>query len=231
MVCKISGIKIAFTVCLLAIRFRMFSLNSRWMMECNAPMNAKASTKGFTLVEVLTIMLIVAILASIGLPGMNRMLENNRLSANTNRLVSSLYAARSEAVKRNTSAVICTRNIAGNACGGAGTTWNDGWIVFVDIDGDGVRDANEDLLNVVEKTDIKIKVLEEPVIDMVFVDEPINISFSEDGMVDADGDGEVGEIVQDRVYFHLGSEPDRRIIRLGSIGAIRACDPNKPNCP
>ena len=191
-------------------------------MECNAPMNAKASTKGFTLIEVLTIMLVVAILASIGLPSMNRMLENNRLSANTNRLVSSLYAARSEAVKRNTSAVICTRNIAGNACGGAGTTWNDGWIVFVDIDGDGVRDANEELLNVVEKTDT----------GMAFSAEArINISFSGDGMVDADGDGQVGEIVQDRVDFQLDSEHDRRIIRLGSIGAIRACDPDKPNCP
>lgn len=185
-------------------------------------MNAKASTKGFTLIEVLTIMLVVAILASIGLPGMNRMLENNRLSANTNRLVSSLYAARSEAVKRNTSAVICTRNIAGNACGGAGTTWNDGWIVFVDIDGDGVRDANEELLNVVEKTDT----------GMAFSAEArINISFSGDGMVDADGDGQVGEIVQDRVDFQLDSEHDSRIIRLGSIGAIRACDPDKPNCP
>ncbi len=222
MVGKLSGIKIAFTVCLLAIRFRMFSLNSRWMMECNAPMNAKASTKGFTLIEVLTILLVVAILASIGLPGMNRMLENNRLSANTNRLVSSLYAARSEAIKRNISTVICTRDIAGNACGGAGTTWSDGWIVFVDIDGDGVRDANEDLLNVVEKVDT----------GMVFAAEArTNISFSGDGMVDADGDGQVGEIVQDRVDFQLDSEHDSRIIRLGSIGAIRACDPDKPNCP
>jgi len=80
-------------------------------------MNAKRNNSGFTLIEVLTIMLVVAVLASVGLPGMTRMLEGNRLSANTNRLVSSLYAARSEAVKQNIDVVICTRNDAGTACG------------------------------------------------------------------------------------------------------------------
>ncbi len=190
-------------------------------MECNASMNAKASVKGFTLVEVLTIMLIVAILASIGLPGMNRMLENNRLSTNTNRLVSSLYAARSEAVKRSSVLVICTRNNAGNGCD-TSEYWNNGWIVFVDSDNDGVYDAGEELLNVVDKTDT----------GMAFATgAPKTIRFSADGMVDADGDGDIGEVVGDSVSFRLNSDHDSRIIQLGSAGSIRACDPDKPNCP
>jgi len=190
-------------------------------------MNAKASTKGFTLVEVLTIMLIVAILASIGLPGLNRMLENNRLSANTNRLVSSLYAARSEAVKRGTEVVICTRNNAGNGCD-AGEYWNNGWIVFVDDDSHGetgygvfnASDTDEELITVVDKTDT----------GMAFATgAPTTIRFSANGMVDADGDGNIGEVVGDSVSLCLKSDHDSRIIQLGSAGSIRAYDP-EPNC-
>jgi type IV fimbrial biogenesis protein FimT len=185
-------------------------------------MNAKNTHQGFTLIEVLTILLVVAILASVGLPSMTRMLEGNRLSVNTNRLVSSLYVARSEAIKRNIQMVICTRNIAGNACGGAGVYWDKGWIVFVDNDGDGASDAGEEILNVVEKLDDS----------MAFAaGAPINIRFSGDGMVDADGDGQIGEVNGDTVNFRLNSDHDSRIIRLGSVGAVRACDPSKPNCP
>jgi prepilin-type N-terminal cleavage/methylation domain-containing protein len=210
-------------------------------------MNTKNINKGFTLIEVLTILLVVAILASVGLPSMTRMLEGNRLSTNTNRLVSSLYAARSEAVKqnigageditavKNISAMICTRNTAGDACGGAGTTWKDGWIVFVDGDGDGVRDANEDLLNVVEKSDTKIEVFQKKDI----MKKIRSLRFSGDGMVDANSNGTYGEPGPDWVNFQLSSDPDKRIICLGSVGSIRSCNPNdlrqnckydKPNC-
>jgi prepilin-type N-terminal cleavage/methylation domain-containing protein len=185
-------------------------------------MNTKRSNSGFTLIEVLTIMLVVAVLASVGLPGMTRMLEGNRLSANTNRLVSSLYAARSEAVKRNTDVVICTRNNAGDGCD-AGEYWNNGWIVFVDDDkhgdpGYGVYnddDADEVLLNLVEKSDT----------GMVFkAGASKNIRFTGEGMVDANADGKEGEILNDKVSFKLESDHDRRMICLGSSGSIRAYD-------
>jgi prepilin-type N-terminal cleavage/methylation domain-containing protein len=185
-------------------------------------MNTKRNNSGFTLIEVLTIMLVVAVLASVGLPGMTRMLEGNRLSSNTNRLVSSLYAARSEAVKRNISTVICTRNTAGDACGGADAKRKDGWIVFVDTDGDGVRDANEDLLNVVEKLDTGMEFAEEA---------RINITFSGDGMVNSNGNADYGEpghpsTDTDAVNFQLDSDHESRVICLGSIGSIRTCNPN-----
>jgi type IV fimbrial biogenesis protein FimT len=184
-------------------------------------MNAINTHKGFSLIEVLTILLVVAILASVGLPSMTRMLEGNRLSVNTNRLVSSLYAARSEAVKQNTSVVICTRNIAGSACGGAGTDWNDGWIVFVDTDDDGVHDAGEDFLNVVEKTDT----------GMTFASGvSTKIVFSGDGMVNSNGNADYGEpgdprAGTDAVNFQLDSDHKSRLICLGSTGSIRTCNP------
>jgi type IV fimbrial biogenesis protein FimT len=157
-------------------------------------MNTKRNNSGFTLIEVLTIMLVVAVLASVGLPGMTRMLEGNRLSANTNRLVSSLYAARSEAVKQNIDVVICTRNDAGTACD-AGKDWEDGWIVLVD----------GDVVNIVEKLSMDFGFDDDPPF-------PKELTFSGDGMVDS------------KVDFKLESEHDERMICLGSAGSVRTYD-------
>jgi len=115
----------------------------------------------------------------------------------------------------------CT-NIPMIACGGAGTDWNDGWIVFVDTDDDGVHDAGEDFLNVVEKTDTGMKFASGV---------SIKIKFSGDGMVNSNGNADYGEpghpgAGTDAVNFQLDSDHDRRMICLGSIGSIRTCDPN-----
>ena len=174
-----------------------------------------AVSKGFTLIEVLTIMLVVAILASVGIPSMSRMLEGNRLSANTNRLVSSLYAARSEAVKRNIEVVVCTRNVVGTACGDATTNWKDGWIVYVD-------NTAKELLNVAEKSDASMDFSA-----VASAGVPRSIRFSGEGMVDVDGNIPFGSPNNDWVNFQLKSDhDDKRIVCLGSVGSIRSCNPN-----
>lgn len=181
---------------------------------------AKLADRGFTLIEVLIVMIVVAVVASIGLPGLNRMLEGNRLTGDTNRLVSSLYAARSEAVKRGANVFICTRNLAGDDCDG-GQYWTDGWIVFADDDNNGAVSAGE-VLDVADQVDT----------GMAFAaGAPVVISFSADGMVDANGNNNAGEPGVDDLNFQLDSDHDSRIIRLGSAGAVRACDPDKPGCP
>lgn len=83
--------------------------------------------KGFTLIELLVTIAIVAILATVGIPSFNQTIRSNRLSTNINELVGSLNFARSEAVKRNQTITIRK----------AGTEWESGWSVFVDVDGDG----------------------------------------------------------------------------------------------
>ena len=58
---------------------------------------------GFTLIELLITLTIAAILLSIGVPSFQYVIQSNRVSTQTNELVTALSVARTEAVRRNLS--------------------------------------------------------------------------------------------------------------------------------
>jgi type IV fimbrial biogenesis protein FimT len=99
---------------------------------------------GFTLIELMITLVLVAILATIGVPNFMNLIANNRLTTQANELVSSLNLARSEAIKRNTRVTVC-RSDTGTSCSG---TWSNGWIVFVDTGAAGSVDAGDEILRV-----------------------------------------------------------------------------------
>ena len=100
---------------------------------------------GFTLVEVLVVLAIVAILAGLGIPGFARTLERYRLRAAEEGLRSALYAARSEAIRRGGGVTL--RRASGAGCTPAGDQdWSCGWTVFADTDGNGRHDPGEALI-------------------------------------------------------------------------------------
>lgn len=82
---------------------------------------------------------IVAILAAVAFPNFQHTLRSNRVATSTNELIATLSLARSEAVRNPAGAVVCP-SANGSTCGG---TWNDGWIVHVDRNNDGVLQAEE----------------------------------------------------------------------------------------
>jgi type IV fimbrial biogenesis protein FimT len=88
----------------------------------------RAFLRGFTLLELLTTMTVVAVLLTVGVPGFFDIVRSNRSAANANELVSALSIARSEAIRRGARIGICPSS-NGAACTG---TWSDGWIVFTD---------------------------------------------------------------------------------------------------
>ncbi|MDF3931081.1 GspH/FimT family pseudopilin [Pseudomonas citronellolis] len=83
---------------------------------------------GFTLVELMVVVAIIAIMASIGFPSFRSMLLDNRLSNTTNTLLGALQLARSEAVMQKTSISACAANSDRNACAN-GTDWSNGAII------------------------------------------------------------------------------------------------------
>jgi len=77
------------------------------------------------------------------------MINGNQIVAQTNALVSALMLARSEATKRGQRVSVCG-NDGSSVCSG-NSTWNNGWIVFTDSDGNGTIDAGTD--QIIQLTD------------------------------------------------------------------------------
>ena len=86
------------------------------------------SQKGFTLVELMVTLAVLAIVLSMAAPSFSSMLQENRASTLGSELQGALQFARSEAVKRRQSVVICRSNAAGSSCEN-GTDWSGGWLV------------------------------------------------------------------------------------------------------
>jgi type IV fimbrial biogenesis protein FimT len=102
---------------------------------------------GFTLIEMIVTVAIVAILASIAVPSFSSLIERNRATVAANEMVSALLLARSEALKRRNNVTVCT-SVDQTTCAGNGELdFSKGWIVFVDCDKDRVRGAAVDCGN------------------------------------------------------------------------------------
>lgn len=91
-------------------------------------------------------MALVAILAALAAPSMQLMLARKAVAAHSETLASALRLARSEAQKRSQAVSLCPSSDASTCTSGA--TWNDGWVVFIDRNGDGVKDSNDTLMTV-----------------------------------------------------------------------------------
>lgn len=94
---------------------------------------------GFTLIEMMMSLVILAILIAVAAPGFQNLIASNRSQTSINTLMLSLNLARSEAVKRNQQVALC-KSADEATCTNAGT-WDQGWLVFVDMNQNGTWDA------------------------------------------------------------------------------------------
>lgn len=100
--------------------------------------------RGFTLIELLVTIAILAVIMAVAAPSFQDASVSGKVSDNANRLASSAALARGEAIKRNGLVVLC-KSADGASCITTGG-WEQGWIIFHDVDRDGVKDAGETLL-------------------------------------------------------------------------------------
>jgi type IV fimbrial biogenesis protein FimT len=100
-----------------------------------------ASARGFGLVELMTVVAIVAVLTAIALPSYAHVMKLNRLTTDANNMMAAMNLARNEAITRGRPVSVCA-STNGTACTGAATDdWSGGWIVFTDYDPAGAVDA------------------------------------------------------------------------------------------
>ena len=111
----------------------------------------KIKHTGFTLLELMVLIAIIGVVTAIGVPSYRSMMVTNELVDTVNSLQISLKLARSEAVSRGQNAIVCSSvniNSAGSAtCSKLDGNWAEGWIVGIDLDGDGnIKEATGELL-------------------------------------------------------------------------------------
>jgi type IV fimbrial biogenesis protein FimT len=91
---------------------------------------------GFTLTELMVTLTIVAILMGIGVPSYKYVTNADRVSSEINGLLGDLMFARAEAIREGQPVTVCPSS-DGASCLASGATWNTGWIVWADLNGDG----------------------------------------------------------------------------------------------
>jgi type IV fimbrial biogenesis protein FimT len=95
---------------------------------------------GFTLVELMVTIFVAGVLLAVAVPSFNRMMVTSRVTAQANELVAAINFARSEAIKRNTSMVLCRARAADSAdCAGNPAGIWQFWIVKPDSGGQVAR--------------------------------------------------------------------------------------------
>ena len=96
---------------------------------------ATAKSAGFTLIELMMGILLVGILVAVAAPNLSRFLNNQGMIAQTRRFKAALEYARSEAVARSVSVVVCPSTDGADCIARPSLNWDEGWIIFTDVDG------------------------------------------------------------------------------------------------
>lgn len=92
---------------------------------------------GFSLIELMITIAVLAILVALAAPSFSSIINANRITGQTNELVSSLQLARMEAVRRNEAVRVC-RTSNGTTCDTTTGAWT-GWLTVVDRNNEVLR--------------------------------------------------------------------------------------------
>ena len=97
-------------------------------MTLGAMRTSRAPMAGFTAIELMVTVAIIAILLALAIPSFNDATLSSQLAANANRVSGSATMARSEAIKRNANVIVCMSS-NGTSCATSGG-WEQGWIIL-----------------------------------------------------------------------------------------------------
>ncbi|MFN9728775.1 GspH/FimT family pseudopilin [Acidovorax sp.] len=114
----------------------------------NRKTSSPQATQGFTVIELMVVVSIVAILLALAAPSFSPIIERWRVQQTIKGLESTLYFARSEAIKRGGNVSIRKHPTGTDGCllASGNADWDCGWFVFIDTNSNGVQDADEDTL-------------------------------------------------------------------------------------
>lgn len=95
----------------------------------------RSKVSGFTLIELMVTIAILAITVTIAIPSFQNVIASNQLQEGRERLRMAIQTAKGEAVARNQTVSLCP-SADGSTCGGSGD-WDENWLVVVDNNNSG----------------------------------------------------------------------------------------------
>lgn len=114
---------------------------ARRLARLSARRKLCSSQRGISLYDAIVTLAIVGITATIGIPSLQAILANTRLTTATNTLIAALYTTRSEAITRGQRVVLCPSSDY-RFCTDA-RDWHVGYVLYVDQDGSNSLDPGE----------------------------------------------------------------------------------------
>jgi len=102
--------------------------------------------RGYNLLELMITLTVAGVVLGIGIPSFTQFMDNSRMAAAANDLVTSIHAARTEAVKRRQAVTLCASSDWSSASPSCDLAGGRGWIVFVDNNANASLDGSDTLL-------------------------------------------------------------------------------------
>lgn len=179
--------------------------------------------RGFTIVELMITLMIVAILAAIAVPSFREFIVNSKVTGTTNDLVTAFNIARSEALQRGTPVAVCATATptSTTAVCSASTTWTTGWIAFPDLNANGQRET---------ATEALIQSWPGPTGDISAIGTVSFVRYEVTGTMTAPAGAATGATAASFSVKQTScsSGPRRGLTEINVIGTIRS---SKVNCP
>ena len=169
---------------------------------------------GFTLIELMVTITLVAIVMGIGVPSYQNLVVKNRIQTQADEIRSSLAMARMEAIRRGLWIRVCPGQ---NGC--VGGKWHEGWNSFVDRDSNDTRDEGAG------ETHLEIHIR---------LDGGSTLTGADEVIFKSDGTAANSRRLKDDNALILCTADNkkfpqhRRAIEVNAVGRVRVCGP--PDC-
>lgn len=108
-------------------------------------LNSRSTSRAFSLIELIVSLGVLGILLGLAVPGFADYRAKQAMRSASERLLVSLWLARTEAITGSQHTLVCSSS-DGQSCDGTGQ-WENGWIVFVDSNRNRQFDPAEKMLD------------------------------------------------------------------------------------